>query len=399
MYVHDFKAGWLGHPFLTSRLKIRDEKQIRRVLEHGLKFLYIDTDKGLDVPDAPTQQEVFEEIETELDQMSFAAPTQPPKRVEIHEELDIAARVKDEARSFVSSLMEEVRLGKQVHVEKAESLVSNMIDSILRNQNALISLSGIRTKDEYTFMHSVGVCALMVSFTSSAGVDRDITSKAGVGALLHDMGKVKTPENILNCQGKLTDREFGIMKEHVVHSRELMMAVDGIDAVSITMAGEHHERWDGSGYPAGLKNGQISKLGQMIAIVDVYDAMTSDRCYQKGMQPAEVVRRLYEWSQFHFPREIVEEFIKCVGIYPVGTLVRLESGLLGFVTDLLSENLLLPVVRVVFDTRKNWRVTPYDMNLAEKNEKGLADRIVTHETPEKWGLKASTYLEQFQTAV
>jgi HD-GYP domain-containing protein (c-di-GMP phosphodiesterase class II) len=178
----------------------------------------------------------------------------------------------------------------------------------------------------------------------------------------------------------------------VEHSRVILEQTPGIDETAKNVAAYHQERLNGTGYPHGLEGEEIGVFGQMAAIVDVYDAMTSDRCYQKGILPSDVLRKLFEWSEFHFNRDLVQQFIRCVGIYPVGSLVQLESGLLGLILNHDEKNLLYPVVRIVFDTKKGKQITPYDIDLSEQSDNGGADKVVCHELPSKWNIKPERYL-------
>jgi putative nucleotidyltransferase with HDIG domain len=391
MYVHDFNCSWMQHPFLGQSSKIKDKKSVKKVIDSGIRDLYIDTDRGLDVEDAPTEKEVHQEIQTDLDKIA-ETETNTRDTADIQKELVKAKEIKQEAKKTVKTLMEDMRLGKPIELEKADHVVGEMVDSIFRNENALMSLGRIKKTDEYTFYHSVSVSVLMIAFAKHLGLDVDVIKKIGTGGLLHDVGKMKVPLEILNKPGRLTDDEFAQMKKHAELSREILEKNPDIDEISIHIAAQHHERYDGSGYPDGLKGDEIHIYGQMAAIVDVYDAISSDRCYHKGMLPSEALRKLYEWSEFHFNKGLVEKFIKCMGIYPVGTLVSLESGLLGLVIGHGKENLLLPTVRIVYDTKTGKQITPYDMDLSCPPEGCRREKVENYEPHHKWNLKIETYL-------
>ena len=391
MYVHDFNCSWMQHPFFGRSSKIKDEKSIEKVINSGIHDLYIDTGKGLDVDDAPTEKEVHQEIQADLDKITKTEKNER-RTTDIKKELIQAKKIKQEAKQTVKTLMEEMRMGKPVELEKADHVVGEMVDSIFRNENALMSLGRIKKTDEYTFYHSVGVSVLMIAFAKHMGIDVALIKKIGTGGLLHDIGKMKIPLEILNKPGKLTDDEFTQIKKHAEYSREILEKSPDIDEISICIAAQHHERYDGSGYAHGLKGDEINKYGQMAAIVDVYDAITSDRCYHNGIPPSEALRKLYEWSEFHFNKGLVEKFIKCMGIYPVGTLVSLESGLLGLVIGHGEKNLLLPTVRIIFDTKTGKQITPYDMDLSCPHEGCRREKVKNYESQHKWNLEIETYL-------
>jgi putative nucleotidyltransferase with HDIG domain len=263
-----------------------------------------------------------------------------------------------------------------------------MITSIFRNQNALLSLGRIKQADEYTYMHSMSVCVLMISFGKHLGLDLKQLRDIGVGAMLHDIGKMKVPQDILHSKRPLTEKEYEKMKEHVEFGRTILEETGGIAETSVLLTAQHHERLDGSGYPNRLKGDRISTYAQAAAIVDVYDAITSERCYRRGVPPTEALRRIFEWSKCYFDNELVQQFIRCVGIYPVGSLVRLESGLLAVIINNDEKSLLHPVVRIIYDTKKGKHTAPYDIDLS----KGEGDRIASYEVPDKINVIPEMYL-------
>jgi HD-GYP domain-containing protein (c-di-GMP phosphodiesterase class II) len=392
MYVHDFNCGWLSHPFLTNSMKIEDDQTITKVIDYGIRELYIDTDKGYDLGGAPTEDEVKQEIQAEIDRI-----VRPEKEnriaVSVREEIVKAKEIRNKAKETVHNIMEDVRFGRQIKTEEVGQVVDNMIDSIFRNQDALMSLGRIKEKDEYTYMHSVSVGVLMISFGKHLGLDMQVLKEVGVGAMLHDVGKMIVSQVILNKEEKLTEKELAMMKKHVEYSRTILEQTHGITDIAITLAAQHHERVDGTGYPLGLKGEAISYYSKAVAIADVYDAMTSKRCYQENFLPTDVLKKLYEWSSYHYDRTLVEQFIRCVGIYPVGTLVQLESGLVGVIIQNGEKNLLQPVVRIVYNTSNGSYVRmPYDMDLAKPSGKNGEDRIVSYESTERLGIKPEIYL-------
>jgi putative nucleotidyltransferase with HDIG domain len=380
MFVHHLDCSWWDHPFLRSSFLVHDRDAVAEILAAGVRDVYIDLERSLDVgADTPSEHAVPATPGPQPAPSPAAAP-----RVTAAEEFHEARRVHAEANLVVHGILQDVRLGKQVSVEQVEGVVGNIADSILRNPGPLLALCRIKKKDEYTFMHSVSVGTLMMTFCRAAGFDEARVREAGVGGLLHDIGKMTTPDAVLNKPGKLTDDEFSLMRNHVVASRDILQSTAGITPIALSVAAEHHERYDGTGYPQKLKGEQISRVGQMAAIVDVYDAITSDRVYHKGMLPAAALKKMLEWSRLHFKPELVQLLIKSIGIYPTGTLVMLESGRLAVVLDQAEGNLLQPKVRVVYDTRKASFVTPYDFDLARSTGHGGADRIVGPEPPDKW---------------
>jgi putative nucleotidyltransferase with HDIG domain len=389
MFVADLGAAWMDHPFLRNQFAVKDDATVRKIIESGIREVYIDPLQGLDVADAPTDHEVRQEIEAEM--LRVAVEPSPVLRVSAREELGRAKVVHGEANKIIHNIMNDVRLGKQVQVEAVEPVVEKMTESILRNSGALLSLCRVKNKDDYTFQHSVSVCALLVAFCRAAGLENETTRLAGIGGLLHDIGKVHVPIKLLNKPDRYTDEEFARMKSHVVESKKILDETEGISEISVQVAYEHHERYDGSGYSQGLKGDSISQMGRMTAICDVYDAITSDRVYHKGLAPHEALRKIFEWSKFHFDPALVQQFMRTTGIYPVGTMVMLESGRIGVVLEQSDVSLLRPLVKVFYDSKRMSYIEPKQVDLAKAEGHGGADKIVGHEIPEKWGIK----LEQF----
>ena len=391
MYIHDLNCGWMEHPFTLNQFKISSPEQIKDIADHGLHEVYIDTDKGLDVADAKSVEEIKQQLDAKLAEIVSQKP-EPSQVSAMAEEMVKAKKAYSEANRIITGMMQDVRLGKQIECEKAAAVVEQMTNSIFRNKDALLSLTRLRSKDDYTFQHSVSVCTLLVSFARALELDRDTIREIGVGALLHDVGKMKVPDAILNKPGKLSDDEFKIMKSHVVHSRILLEGTPGMTTIGIDVAAQHHERYDGSGYPLGLKGDGISLYGQMAAIVDVYDAITADRCYHKGMETTVALRKLVEWSKFHFNEKLVHSFVRSVGIYPVGTLVKLESDTLGIVFEQHEKNLLTPKIRIVYDSKRGNFLPPRDLDLSKPVGKGGGDRILSYEDPKNWNIDPLKYL-------
>ena len=387
MYIHDLNCGWMEHNFLRNRFAVKSDEDVTKVRELGVHEIYIDTAQGLDVEEAPTQEEAAHKVNEALE--AIATDTAAPiRRASVQREVERARNLHSEANRIVRDMMGDIRLGKQIQLEQIEPLVERIVDSIFRQQDAMLPLARLKDHDEYTFQHSVSVYTLMTSFARTLELPRDIIHEIAVGALLHDVGKAKVPDDILNKPAKLTDAEFVKMKSHVVQSKIILQGTPGISQIALDVAAQHHERFDGTGYPNKLKGDEISLYGQMGAIVDVYDAITSNRVYHKGMAPTEALRKLLEWSKFHFNPTLVQAFIRAVGISPTGSLVRLESRRLAVVQAQNPENLMQPVVKVIFHTR-GYYLTPETVDLRHSQ-----DRIVGHEDFEAWDIDPARWLPE-----
>ena len=390
MYIHDLNCDWMNHPFLRNSFMLKNGAELGKIFDAGVHEVYIDTDKGLDVANAPTEAEIQANLTQEMIALAASEPGRIAQ-VALEEEMARARNIRGQAHKLVRDVMSDVRLGKAVQLEAVEGMVENITGSILRNSGALVGLLRIKSKDDYTFLHSVSVCALMVTFGRSLGLDTALVRQAGLGGLLHDVGKAKVPDEILNKPGRLTDDEFEIIKLHPGDGHAVLLQTPGVGEIPLDITRHHHERMDASGYPDKLPGDQISMMAQMAAIVDVYDAITADRCYHKGIPPTEALRKIWEWSKFHFNPQLVQGFMRCVGIYPTGSLVRLESGRLAVVMQQNAVNMLQPKVKAIFSTKSNAYIPPVMIDLSRSIGAGGADAIVGHEDPLKLGIDTERF--------
>ena len=278
-------------------------------------------------------------------------------------------------------MFHEARMGKAVDTAGAQKLVEEISDSVSRNPGALISLARLKTADDYTYMHSVAVCALMVALSKQLGLNEQQTRSAGIAGLLHDLGKALMPMDVLNKPGKLTDEEFAIIKKHPEEGHKLLLSSTGADEIALDVVLHHHEKTDGSGYPKGLKGAEISLFAKMGAVCDVYDAITSNRPYKAGWDPAESLRKMAEWANGHFEQSVFQAFVKSLGIYPIGSLVKLNSGRLGIVIDQTEKSLLTPRIKVFYSTKASSRIKPEIIDLSHPS---CQEKIAGREDPAKW---------------
>lgn len=387
MFLQELCGSWMNHPFWRSKFVIKDQNDIRLIIDSGIEEVWIDSGKGLDVITTPKVDVITPSEKEEVVAPELSVPENPSvkketkKHVPIAEELKRAAKLCDESKQAVVSMFQEARMGKAIDAGAANSLVEEISSSVTRNSGALISLARLKTVDDYTYMHSVAVCALMVAVAQRLGMNEKEVREAGMGGLLHDLGKSLMPMDVLNKPGKLTDEEFAIIKKHPEEGHRLLLESNSAGEIPLDICLHHHEKVDGSGYPHRLKDDQISIYSKMGAVCDVYDAITSNRPYKEGWDPAESIRKMSEWSSSHFDLKVFKAFVKSIGIYPVGSLVRLNTGRLGVVIDQTSTSLLTPKIKVFFSTKTNLRIPPEVIDLSKP---ACKEKILSVEDSAKW---------------
>ncbi|KGT90530.1 RpfG [Erwinia typographi] len=351
MYVHKLEVFWLKHPLVHNHMLLTADRQIQVIAENGIKEVWIDLSKGQS-PDEFGQQAAEEHAAVSRGFVSM------------HEEVEQAQAICLNAKGQVMEMFSDVRLGRTIDTTSTLPLVDEIGGSISRHPAALLSVVRLKTHDDYTYLHSVAVCALMVALAHQLELDEQLARRAGTAGLLHDVGKARISLAILNKPGKLTDAEFDIMKQHPAIG-EALLRQSGGDGDLLDVARHHHEKVNGSGYPDGLKGKEISLLARMASVCDVYDAVTSNRPYKAGWNPASAMHQMASWEG-HFDRKVLFAFVKAVGIYPVGSIVRLASGRIAVVVEPGHGSLLQPKVCVFYSLTMNRSLPPEMLDLADR---------------------------------
>lgn len=373
MYIHEFCRPWVNDPFWISNVEslLQDPAILARIQQSSTTEVWIDISQGL----RPTHCSA-----------SKSSPGGPvvidTSPTSMDDELARASLICSQAKAAVMAMFTDAKMGRAIHLEDVDLMVEEISNSVLRHPHALISLSRLKSSDEYTYMHSVAVCALMVALARQMELPEERVREAGVAGLMHDVGKMMICNAILNKPDRLTVDEFQTMKYHPEAGVKILQENQQVTDVVKDVCLHHHEKIDGTGYPHGLAGDQISLFAKMGAICDVYDAVTSERPYKKGWDVAHSIREMASWKG-HFDETIFQHFVKTVGIYPVGALVRLKSDRLGVVIEQGKKSLLQPKVKVFMSTRTRAQIAHKVVNLALLDEQ---DAIVKFELAQDWGI-------------
>ncbi len=345
MYIVDVAGTWSQRLRTERKLFIENEQFIQLLKQNGIDSVFVDFSKAQQV----TQAAVFiQSVDTEAD---------------IKAEIKQSIAVQSEARKTVTRMLTDFQKEQKLELSQAEDVAGIVTESILQNKFVLAGLTTMKQKNRYLYEHALSSSVLMVTFADTLGFNKDKQRELGLGAMLYDLGMLNVPSQIVNLPGKLSGQQYEVVKRHVKYGHAILQKYPQISEDILLMIIEHHERLDGSGYPFGLSGEEISPVGKMAAIVDVYDASTSRRGYNAGLLPAIALSKLFQNRGGLFDREMVGLFIKSIGIYPFGTLVRLLNGLIGIVVRIDPDYLLYPMIRIIVDPRKGGAINPYNIDL------------------------------------
>lgn len=384
MYVVDLHKHWLDHNLWRRRFVVRDAAHVAELLTQGITELSIDTERGRDVPEPPSPIARINDVERKFMSLSERIRAQP-RAVSLGEERRRAGRLLGEAGATVTDLMLAAQAGREVDAARLEPVVGKMIESVVRNPDALVPLARLKQMDRYATEHAVATASLIIALGHQQGLPAAELEKLALGTMVKDVGHAAIDARLISKPGMLSQAEYSMVQSHVEEGLAVLEATSRLSETSVAVVLEHHERYNGCGYPYRMAGDEISAAGRMAAIVDAYDAMTSDRPYRPAISPSVALRQLFDQGGTQFDPALVAAFVRTVGIYPVGTLVLLESGHLAVVDEVHHDNLLSPLVRVIYHTARRQYVAPVAVDLARKvgNHYG---QIVRAESYERWGI-------------
>lgn len=386
MYIHKLCGSWVAHPFWKGSFELKDALDIVRIQQSGITEVWVETSKGYSPVTDDKPQQVEAPLLPTLPILPILPVIQPPPastlKASLDEELYQARKICVRAKAAVTTMFSDARLGLAIKLDDGAFLVDEITHSILRHPHALISLARLKTSDDYTYMHSVAVCVLMIALARQLQMTEEQVREAGMAGLMHDVGKMMISSAILDKAGKLTPEEFKLVQSHPEEGLKILEKSEGVSINVLDVCLHHHEKVNGTGYPHGLSGDHISVFARMGAVCDVYDAVTSERPYKKGWGPAHSIREMASWKG-HFDEMIFQSFVKTIGIYPTGALVSLQSGRMGVVIEQNEHSLLTPKVKVFLSTRSKMTIPHKIIDLACLEE---PDKIVQIESAEDWGI-------------
>lgn len=384
MRVTRLDRDWLETEFLLQGFTIRHSDELRS-LQETCDFVYVEGIIEIELQPGRRQP----------GQLKPAQRVRYISKIAVEAELPNASRHYQDARALARNLLEGVRLGRVLDIEQARKVVDGCVDSVLRNDQALRMLMQIKHKDAYTAEHSLNVCILSAIFGRHLGLVRGEIEQLALGAMLHDLGKVRVPDAVLNKPGAFTPEEAAIMREHPSLGRNLLMSVTGAPASAVDIAYSHHERVDGGGYPRALKAAQIPYFAKIVALVDCYDAITSNRCYGVGRSSKTALDIIYRERDKHFDEDLALAFIQCIGVYPPGSVVELANGEVGIVIATNRGKKLRPRLLIVRDADKNvCREKIVDLMHLNTDASGQTYVIVRELANGVYGVDLATFVEK-----
>ena len=354
MYIDSLCGSWINHPFWRKAFLLDQQKDLDTLLGCGTEELWIDTDLGVDVGGdiAPENSTPASTASTSDSTASTPKKVEVEPQVSLSDELKRARKIHTQCRMAITDMFKMACNKEELKLDSALILVDEIRRSTARNKNAFLSLTRPKNKEGYLCLHSIANCALMIILGRQMEMDHETLITIGLAGLLLDIGNIGLPVELINKPGKLTQEEYNIIKTHPVRGLEILKE-RRLDNIILDVCLHHHERMDGKGYPEQLPVDSLSLFARMAAICDTYDSLISDCYYRKGISPAMAIREMAKWQESQFDKEAFHAFVKTMGIYPFGTLVKLKSGRVAIVEEQSNKSLSTPIVRVFFSIKAN----------------------------------------------
>lgn len=363
MYVAELDKPWIESPFIFQGFLITNDDELDQLHQH-CEYVFVDRDKSqISIPQALIEQ--GQQIKATPD---YSDQGSVPYQVTFEEEFPRAKLGYEEIQSQLKGLFRDVRFGRVMKTAEVQKHVQRITESILRNPDAMMLMSNLKAVDEYLVVHAMNVCIMTIVFARFLGFEPDEMQELGMGALLHDIGEIRLPQEILNKHGELSPEEYATIQKHTAYGVSILKQADNISDTVLDIVLHHHERVNRSGYPEKLSGQEISKSAKIVGLVDVYDSLTSPTSYRGYMSNNEALKSMYDWRGTLFDETLVEMFIKCLGVYPIGSTLELNSGEIGIVISTSPQSRLLPTLMLVRDAWNKVYDPPKIINLSQFRE-------------------------------
>ena len=347
MFVVDTGLSWMDNPYLFATQGEVDANAIESLRKEGYKEVFVDTGKGHYDWHLTTDKSDEQQVR---DGVAHSGNGRRRERAPLAEEVEKAKILYDDSLNLAREFMTGVAKDGEVDYQRSQAFVEEVIGSVTRNPDAMVSLTKLRSFDEYTYTHCVNVSVLATAFGDFMGLGETELRDLGMAALFHDLGKALVSQEILNKPGKLTEEEFNEMKQHPVRSFKILRDRGNVPKAILRGIVEHHEKFNAKGYPRSLGGDDIHPFARIISVTDVYDALSSRRVYKPPMSPNKALTIIYGMRGQDFHPGHAERFIKFMGIFPVGSLVRLSTGEHAVVTGSNPDSPLRPTITIAFDS-------------------------------------------------
>lgn len=384
MFLHALEGDWLDHPFWKTRFVLKTDKELEKLRRSAIKEVWINPSLGLDVEPLPeASPPPAPDAVPAAVQAATASPEVLPldrPAASMDSEMGKAAAIVQRGKQQIVLVFSSLKEGQSLPEEVAQSLAGDVAESVLRQPGALVSLSRLKSQEDYLYLHSLAVSAMMVALARQLGMDEERCRLAGLAGLMHNVGMAMVPTEVIRKKGKLTDEETFVVRSHPVQGYEMLKSSGDYAKEILETCLNHHERWDGTGYPFGLEGEATPLFARMCAICDAYDAITSNRSYRSGWDPAESIAQMASWTG-QFDPELFNAFVRSLGVYPTGSLVRLQSQKLAVVVDQNPQVPTTPVVKVFYSLRSQMHMPPERIDLAHPS---CRDRIISREPAAEW---------------
>lgn len=361
MYIIALDRPWIETPFIFQGFLITNEEELDQ-LHQFCETVFVDKGKSrVKIPKVAIRAQQAAEQE-----QAVVIEREPlPYQLQFEEEFPRARKLYEQVQAQVKNSFKDVRIGRTMKSSEIRHSVETITESIVRNPDAMMLMTNMKAMDDYLVSHCLNVCILTLIFARFLGFEEEEMHNLGMGALLHDVGEIRLPQELLTKPNELNAEEHATMEKHTEYGASILKDNSGIPQEAIDIALHHHERLDRSGYPNKLGGPEISKHAKIVGIVDVYDALTSARPYRTYINTTDALKSMYDWRGSLFETQLVEKFIQCLGVYPVGSTLELKSGEIGIVISASPDNRLYPKMLLVKEARNKFYDPPKIINLSQ----------------------------------